>query len=576
MKNELKYIDLKDLKLSTANVRKHGANDVGDLVASINSIGVIQPLLVRPNCEGFDVVAGQRRLLACQDIEKETGSFELVPCLVLGSSDDAAAIEASLAENFARLPMDEMDQYEAFSALEQQGQSAEDIASHFGISESIVRRRLALGSLDPAIRKAYRDEQINVQTIRALTMATPKKQKAWLKLFKDPKGNAPKGWQLKAWLFGGKEIPVENAIFDLKDYKGTIIPDLFSEDEFFADPDKFWKCQNKAIADLQKAYLDDGWQEAVILDIGKTIGYEGYSQWPKKEGGRVYIAIHSDGQVQSHEGYLPRKEAQKLERAKATLKGEAPKPKSTPELTKAASRYCQLHHHNAVRNELLKAPAIALRLMIAHAICCSGNWETSPETQRANNNDAIRKSLKDSKAQKAFKAEREEIKKLLGIPAKHAFMFTPWHGRPDFLATFTRLFELSDKDVMRVLTFVMAETLSAGSESVEMLACLLDVEMGQWWKPDQPFFDLLRDKEAINAMLAEVASKPVAKANSTATAKAQKTSIQNYLSGKGVGPKPKDWKPRYMRFPVTGYTKRAGNGPTQRWKKYSKLFKTAK
>ena len=93
---ELQNIELSKLKLSPHNVRKRGAaKDLAELIASIKSLGVIQPLLVRPNCDGFEVIAGQRRLLACQAIARETGKDGAVPCGVLAAGDDAAAIEAS-------------------------------------------------------------------------------------------------------------------------------------------------------------------------------------------------------------------------------------------------------------------------------------------------------------------------------------------------------------------------------------------------------------------------------------------------------------------------------------------------
>src|SRR5688572_29427740 len=85
---ELQHIELSKLKLSPTNVRKHGAgDDLAELIASIKSLGVIQPLLVRSNCDGFEVVAGQRRLLACQAIAEETGKAELVPCGILQAGD---------------------------------------------------------------------------------------------------------------------------------------------------------------------------------------------------------------------------------------------------------------------------------------------------------------------------------------------------------------------------------------------------------------------------------------------------------------------------------------------------------
>jgi ParB family chromosome partitioning protein len=219
---KLQHIPLSHLKVSPVNVRKRGADeDLGELIASIRSLGVIQPLLVRPNCDGFEVVAGQRRLLACQALQVETGSVAPVPCALLESGDDAVALEASLAENVARLPMDEIDQYEAFAALTQ-GRSIAEIASQFGVTELLIKRRLAISALMPQILGAYRDGDIEAETMQQLTLATTKQQKAWFRLVKNPKEHVPTGRRLKAWLFGA-EIPVSSAIFPPERYTGNIV-----------------------------------------------------------------------------------------------------------------------------------------------------------------------------------------------------------------------------------------------------------------------------------------------------------------------------------------------------------------
>jgi len=112
----LQHIDLKKLTVSPLNVRKYGAKDCADLVTSIRSLGLLQPLLVREVVDGFEVIAGQRRLNACRILAEED-DIDPIPCLVMADGDDAAAIEASLAENIERLPMDEIDQYKAFAKL---------------------------------------------------------------------------------------------------------------------------------------------------------------------------------------------------------------------------------------------------------------------------------------------------------------------------------------------------------------------------------------------------------------------------------------------------------------------------
>ena len=144
---QLQHIDLKDLKLSPLNVRKHGSKNGDDLIPSIKANGIIQPLLVRPargeegasptgkqECEGFEIIAGQRRYNACLSLSQEQDISPL-PCAIMEEGDDAGAIEASLIENIQRLPMDEIDQYDAFLALTRQGKSIDDIATHFRDTE---------------------------------------------------------------------------------------------------------------------------------------------------------------------------------------------------------------------------------------------------------------------------------------------------------------------------------------------------------------------------------------------------------------------------------------------------------
>lgn len=569
---KLQHIELKDLKLSPTNVRKHGATDgLPELVASIKSLGVIQPLLVRPNCDGFEVIAGQRRYLASQVIEKETGKAEPLPCAVLDAGDDARAIEASLAENVSRLPMDEIDQYEAFAALKAQGRAVADIAAQFGVTELLVKRRLAIAELIPQILAAYREGEIDPDTLRQLTMATKAQQKAWFKLFRDPKQNAPTGQRLKAWLFGA-EIPVSSALFPVENYGGSIVADLFGEQQYFDDAEKFWKLQTEAVIHRQAAYLEEGWQDVIILEIGARFFPHDKVKRSRKDGGRVYISCAGSGEIGFHEGWLDEKEAKRRDKAAAKeaaiAKGEDTKMETgtaKPELTQAAIRYHDVHRQNAVRVELLKVPHLALRLIAASVISKDGLWDVTAEKQSAKGNPAIAASLDGSKAKAAFDVEREAVSELLGLPK----------GRPDTCTLFARLLTMTEKEVLRVLTFLMAETLPAGSAAVEAIGHLLKVDMAQWWTPDQAFLDLLRDKPAINAMLAEVAGNDVASARITATAKAQKDVIASYLTGKGHR-KAVGWKPRYMRFPMQPYTKRRGLPAVEQWNRIGKLFDNKK
>ena len=246
------------------------------------------PLLVLPNGEGFEIVAGRRRYFAAKAVAEEKGEIAPLPCAVMEPGDDAAALEASLIENIARLDPDEMSQYETFVRLTKEGRSVAEIAATFGITERMVNQRLALGNLLPKIRDAYRKEEIDAETIRHLTLASKAQQKEWLSLFDDPETGAPRASQLKQWLFGGQSVSTKVALFPLADYPGQIVADLFGEDSYFADADLFWQKQNEAIAAKRDALVEAGWNEVVILEPGQHFQSWEHDKTPKKKGGKVY------------------------------------------------------------------------------------------------------------------------------------------------------------------------------------------------------------------------------------------------------------------------------------------------
>jgi ParB family chromosome partitioning protein len=581
---KLTHLNLEELKLSDINVRKKGSKDVSDLLPSIRSLGIVQPLLVRPNCTNaarrseastdkprdtenrFEIVAGQRRYRALLALQEE-GIAEPVPCAIMEEGDDAKAIEASLAENVARLPMDEIDQYKAFAALKAKGESVEDIASRFGVTERLINQRLAIANIIDPILNLYRREEIGAQTLRVMTMATKRQQQAWWKLYKSDEDYAPQGHALKEWLFGGAQIPVSNALFDESHYTGAVVSDLFGEERYFADAEAFWALQNKAIAEKRQSYLDAGWREVSVLNIGEYFRNWEYVKLSKTKGGKVFVSITKDGEVSFHEGFLPEKEAKRLERAKAKAEGTEEAKPAKPELTAKMRNYIGLHKHAAVRTELLAHPSIALRLAVAHIIAGSGLWSVQADDQRAEG-EAIAASLAASEAEIGFAEERRRIRLLLGIgsevdvdddeaivPGKR-----DWQSHRDLADIFESLIHMEDKTVLRILTFVMAETLEAQSAVVEGLGLLLGTDMKNWWQPDAAIFDLLRDKQAINTMLREVAGDVTADAHTASTAKVQKKIISDCLGGI-EREKVEGWLPRYMAFPAGSYIGRAEASP---------------
>lgn len=553
---DLQHIPLDQLKVSTLNMRHaRKAPDVSDILPSIRTRGVQQPLLVRKNGKGYEIVAGRRRFFSLKQIAKERGEPAPVPCAIMEDGDDAAALEASLIENTARLDPDEVTRWETFSRLVKEGRTVEDIAATFGVTELMVRRALALGGLLPGIRQAYRNEEIDAQTVRHLTLASEAQQTEWLKLYQDPEQRAPSGWRLKQWLFGG-EISTEAALFSLETYKGRIVTDLFDEAGYFGDLDQFWTLQNAAIAAKRDALLAKGWSDVVVLDVGERFHTWDHVKTPKKDGGRVYIEVRETGAVQLHEGHITSKEHQQRLRQAADGDDEKKSLNARPELTNPAQNYVELHRHAAARHALLGHPGVALRLMVAHAIGGSALWQTKPDSQTTRKEETA-DSVAKSKAEAGLAEERKAVLTLLGLPA-HGHSVVRSNGDDHrVVELFAKLLSLSDDEVLRVLAIVMAETLQAGTAVVEALGTHLKVDMRDYWEADDAFFDLLRDKQAVNAMVRHIGGKHVADANVTATTKVQKKIVRDFMTGDGRK-KVEGWLPHYMAFPFSAYTQRGG------------------
>ena len=550
-------IDLQSLHVSPFNMRaekkvpslKRMAEISANILPTVREKGILTPLIVRPNADGFEILAGRRRYYAAKVIEGETGDFPPVQCDLREECSDAEALEISLIENVAREDADELTEYETYAGLVRLGRTPGEIAKTFGVDEKDVLRRLALANLLPRICDLYRSEELDSGDLQLLTMATKSQQQGWLKLW--DKNDAPTGHALKGWLFGGTAIATKHALFDLEPHRARIVGDLFGEDSYFAVTKEFWPLQDEAIAAKRDAYLAAGWPDVVVLDRGQQFEHWNMAKAGKKAGGRVFIAVANSGEVTIHEGYLTHKEAAKAKAAKGMAKGEddaeakAPAKAKSP-ITSGMRNYLDLHRHAAVRLALLANPNAALRLLIAHAIATSGNWKVMPDRQRTEG-EAIAASLAASPAQAAFEKEREKVRKLLGLDGQDDGAVCSGTGGDDAATVqiVARLARLSEANLARVAAFVMAETLAVGSAVVDTVGVGASVKPRDHWSPDETFYGLLRDRDAVNGMLAEVAGKKLADKSLTTKLKDQKTML-----AKLVLERP-DWAPGWMRFPAT-------------------------
>ena len=551
---KLDFIELDKLSVAKSNMRAKGRDpDISDILPSIRKRGVLIPLLVRPNCADghFEILAGRRRFTAVNKVVRDGGAVRPLPCAILDDGDDADAIEASMLENLARVAPDEVSQWEAFVKLAKAGRSEAEIAADFAFEPQTVKRILALGNLLPRIRNLYREGDIDPSTVKHLTLASKAQQSAWLALFDDKDAYCPTGSQLKDWLFGGA-IKAEHALFDIEGSGLAIVADLFSEDRLVPDTDAFWTLQMAEIEARKAAYLEDGWSDVVILDRGTRFITWHHSHTAKRKGGRVYVETRSTGEVDFHEGYLTEKEAAARARGEAGASAKAPR----PEVTSAMNSYINLHRHAAVRAELAKHGGVALRALAAHVIAGADHYRVDLQSYVCAKEE-VQESVETCASEAVFDERRRAVLAVLGFDPEDLTV-TGRYGERQFAPIFARLLELPDPVVLEIIAIVMGETLDAGSEAVEMIGHYLGVNLADVWRPDTAFWNLVRDREVLGKIVAEVAGPEVAAANGQEKAKVLKSIVTDHLEGTGGRVKVESWVPKWMAFPPAPYTARGG------------------
>lgn len=305
-------------------------------------------------------------------------------------------------------------------------------------------------------------------------------------------------------------------------------------------------------------YRDSGWTDVVIMERGAYFNSWEHERCPKRKGGKIFVTLSHRGEVAFHEGYITNKEARQR------AKGEAYAPKPVrPEVSAALGNYIDLHRHAAVRTSLLSEPGIALRMMVAHAIVGSPLWRVDVERQRAAS-DAIAESVEVSASEVAFDTARRAVLDVLGLDPETLTVVGGYDGEHGVAGLFARLAALSDGEVMRILPVVMGETLAVGSAEVDYLGELTGTDMRTCWHDDAVLPELIRDKQLLTAVVAEVAGDGVAEANAGATAKVQRGILVDCLTGSNGRAKVEGWLPRWFAFPPSGYTERGGVGCIER------------
>jgi ParB family chromosome partitioning protein len=262
--SERRLIAAGKLEKSPLNARRTvPKTGMEELKASLLAHGLMQNLVVTDAGKGaYRVIAGGRRLEAIRSLQSEGKLPEdyAVPCQIVSNEH---ALELSLAENTVRLAMHPADQFEAFAALIDKGESATDIAQRFGVEESLVLKRMRLARVAPQLLKAYRDDGLTLECLMAFTITDDHRRQ--LKVYK-----SLQDWQkddpgaIRAALTEKMvEASDKIALFvGLKAYEaagGSTRADLFGNEVYLENPGLLQRLANEKLGGIRKELEAEGW-----------------------------------------------------------------------------------------------------------------------------------------------------------------------------------------------------------------------------------------------------------------------------------------------------------------------------
>jgi len=169
----VQQLPLSALSVSAYQPRKRlDPEGIAELARSVAQKGVLQPLLVRPNAQGYEIVAGERRFRAAQQVGLST-----VP-VVVRSLSDRETLEIALIENVQREDLSAVEEARAFRQLLEFGLSQEEVADAVGKSRSAVANTLRLLQLGDAALQALDEGWISAGHARAV-LAQPEADRDW-------------------------------------------------------------------------------------------------------------------------------------------------------------------------------------------------------------------------------------------------------------------------------------------------------------------------------------------------------------------------------------------------------------
>lgn len=159
-----KFIDINTIIANENQPRTHFENEkIQELAVSISQNGLLQPIVVRPYGDVYQIVVGERRYRACK-----VAGLDEIPCIIQEYDENQTAT-AALVENIQRENLSAIEEALAYqSLLDSQNLTQEELAKQLGKSQSTIANKLRLLQLPITVQEAVKKKEITERHARAL------------------------------------------------------------------------------------------------------------------------------------------------------------------------------------------------------------------------------------------------------------------------------------------------------------------------------------------------------------------------------------------------------------------------
>ena len=149
---------------------------LNELAESIKQHGIIQPLVLRPLGDKFEIIAGERRYKAAT-----IAGLSTVPGIVTEMDDNTSA-EVALIENVQRKDLSAIEEAKSYkNMLDRSNITQEELAKKMGLSQSTIANKLRLLNLSDEVQNALSQEKISERHARSLlSIPNKEEQVKWL------------------------------------------------------------------------------------------------------------------------------------------------------------------------------------------------------------------------------------------------------------------------------------------------------------------------------------------------------------------------------------------------------------